>query len=147
MFLVSDDRRHLLSRTSEAEGGEPFSCPLNHGLAAYVALTGEKLCLRDAQKDERFNSEMDKRTGYLTRQVLCLPIICGERVAGVCQCLNKQGGGEFTPKDEEVRPPDPPHANRQAHLLPTVLGLPLFSQSVLPSPLSPGRLVGVCSYS
>jgi len=102
VFLVSADRRQLLGRMSEAEGGKPFTCPVSNGLAGYVALTGERLCLPDAHMDERFNSEMDHKTGYRTRQVLCIPIISAGRVVGVCQCVNKRGGGEFTREDEEL---------------------------------------------
>ena len=94
---MSEDRRQLVGRTSEAEGATPFSCPLNNGLAGYVALTGERLCLHDAHADERFNSEMDVKTGHRTKQVLCTPILSGGRVIGVCQCVNKRAGGEPSP--------------------------------------------------
>ena len=102
MFIVNEGRQLLVGRTSEAEGAQPFSCPLTSGLAGYVAVTGERLSLPDAQTDDRFNSEMDRKTGYRTRQVLCLPIVSGARVVGVCQCVNKRTGGDFTREDEEM---------------------------------------------
>ena len=100
VFLVSDDRKQLIGRKSEAEGGEMFGCPINSGLAGYVVQTGQQLNLSDAHSDERFNAEMDRKTGYRTRQVLSLPIFSAAgMVAGVCQCMNKRGGGNFSRED------------------------------------------------
>ena len=69
VFLMSDDRQQLIGTKSEAEGGDMFVCPANLGLAGYVAQTGCPLSLSDAHADERFNAEMDRSTGYRTRQV------------------------------------------------------------------------------
>ncbi len=59
-------------------------------------------------KDTRFNSAIDKKTGYKTKSILCLPILneLGECVA-VAQAINKLNDNDddiisFTSKDEEV---------------------------------------------
>ena len=55
----------------------------------------------DAYADARFNREVDKRTGYRTRSILCVPIpdSAGNTVA-VAQLLNKCGRDAFDEKDE-----------------------------------------------
>lgn len=61
-----------------------------HGIIGHVAATGCMLNIKDAYKDSRFSSEMDKKTGYKTKNVLCLPIISNEgKVIGVAQIINK----------------------------------------------------------
>ena len=45
------------------------------GLAGAVAKTGEAICIDDAYADPRFNPEVDRRTGYRTRSLLCEPLV------------------------------------------------------------------------
>lgn len=62
----------------------------------------------DVYKDERFNTEYDKKTGYRTRSVLILPIFdnpidgSARQVVGVLQMINKLHGPKFTTNDEEL---------------------------------------------
>ena len=55
----------------------------------------------DAYSDSRFDQRVDKRTGYHTRNILCMPIVSktGARI-GVTQVLNKKGSAPFSAKDE-----------------------------------------------
>ena len=81
------------------------------GIAGYVALTGGVLNIQDAHQDVRFDPSYDKKYGYVTRSVLCMPILArtavanakgsgaSARVVGVVQMINKlpkrsrSGGG------------------------------------------------------
>lgn len=44
------------------------------GLAGHVAETGESLLLNDVRRDPRFDDTTDKRTGYETKTMLCVPL-------------------------------------------------------------------------
>ena len=47
----------------------------------------------DAYADPRFHADVDKETGYVTRNILCVPIrTVKDEVIGVAQCLNKLNG-------------------------------------------------------
>jgi adenylate cyclase len=75
---------------------------LNHsGIAGAVFTTGEALLIEEPYKDPRFNRTVDEQTGFVTRNILCVPIrtVRGE-VIGVAQTLNKHKG-RFTKKDLE----------------------------------------------
>ncbi|MTJ13795.1 GAF domain-containing protein [Anabaena sp. UHCC 0187] len=73
----------------------------NRGIAGYVASTGTALNITDAYTDSRFDSSIDKKTGYVTRNILCLPVFnSANELIGVTQLINKQQGG-FTASDEE----------------------------------------------
>ena len=66
-----------------------------------MARTGETLNIPDAYEVPYFDREIDKRTGYRTRSVLCMPIMDSkQRVFAVAQLLNKLDGGAFTAEDE-----------------------------------------------
>jgi len=71
------------------------------GIAGWVATHGEPLITNDPYHDERFDKDVDKRSGYLTRSILALPILDADgRISGVYQALNKLSGG-FTETDKE----------------------------------------------
>jgi adenylate cyclase len=65
-----------------------------------VFTTGRTINIPYAYADLRFNPAFDKKTGYFTRSILCVPIINQRgRIIGVTQVLNKRGG-PFTNEDE-----------------------------------------------
>ncbi|XP_071441726.1 cGMP-specific 3',5'-cyclic phosphodiesterase-like [Hetaerina americana] len=82
----------------------PYRIPFGVGIAGIVAQTKQGVNIHDAYEDSRFNPEMDERTGYATKLILCMPICNREdEVIGVAQIINKTDGtDEFTAKDEEL---------------------------------------------
>ncbi len=109
--LVSADRCTvwLLDRkagkiwSKVAHGVDRIEIPLTKGIAGYVAETGEHLVINDAYNDDRFDQQIDKATGYHTRNILALPIedSKGETI-GVYQAINKMvGNRKFSKKDLE----------------------------------------------
>ncbi|GIY95734.1 dual 3',5'-cyclic-AMP and -GMP phosphodiesterase 11 [Caerostris extrusa] len=64
----------------------------------------ETLNIPDCYKDDRFNRLVDRRTGYKTYNMLCMPIMdTNGEVKGVAQIINKcRGEHPFTDVDEEV---------------------------------------------
>ncbi|MCX7999901.1 MAG: GAF domain-containing protein, partial [Leptospiraceae bacterium] len=73
------------------------------GIAGYVAITRETVNITDAYNDPRFNPENDKRTGYKTKSILCMPVYnsLGD-ILGVIQVLNKLTADHFTSEDENL---------------------------------------------
>lgn len=99
LFIVDADRRVLWSKV--AQGTQPIILPMGVGLAGMVASTGETLNIPDAYADKRFNPEIDKKTGYTTRTILCMPVKNREgQIVAVIQAINKIGGA-FTDQDED----------------------------------------------
>ncbi|CAF0762810.1 unnamed protein product [Rotaria sp. Silwood1] len=74
--------------------------PMDKGIAGYVATTGKTLNIVDAYSDKRFNRDIDQKTGYKTKTLLCMPIMIQGNVIGVVQMVNKRNG-HFTKSDEE----------------------------------------------
>jgi HD-GYP domain-containing protein (c-di-GMP phosphodiesterase class II) len=100
VFLLDSDKNELWSKV--AHGEREIRFPSNLGIAGYVAKTGEILNIPDAYADPRFNQEIDKKTGYSTRNVLAFPMRnkLGE-IIGVFQVLNKYEG-LFSRQDEQL---------------------------------------------
>jgi len=72
VFLADNERNELWTKV--AKGTDTIRVPLNKGLVGHVAIKGETLNILDAHKDYRFNREVDKKTNYKTKSVLCVPI-------------------------------------------------------------------------
>ncbi len=67
--------------------------PIGKGLAGFVAEKGETILIPDTYADPRFNPEIDKQSGYRTRNMLCMPMKNKDgKLIGVFQLLNKKEG-------------------------------------------------------
>lgn len=61
---------------------------LGRGIAGWVALEGRGVVVPDVKKDERFDPEINLRTGLESRAVACAPIRYRGEVIGVLEALN-----------------------------------------------------------
>lgn len=101
VFLLSEDGTQLWSRVMAGDGSFEIRLPVGQGIAGTVASTGETVRLEDAHADPRFDSSWDKKSGYVTRQLLTAPIRRRDgSIAGVFQLLNKKSEGDFDEEDE-----------------------------------------------
>lgn len=100
VFVLDRERDELWSRVAHGEAEIRF--PAHLGIAGAVVKTGEVINIPDAYADQRFNANIDRQTGYHTRNLLSAPMRNrpGE-IIGVFQTLNKLGG-PFTGDDEEI---------------------------------------------
>jgi serine/threonine-protein kinase len=102
IYLIDRDRGEVRSKVMLGSDISEIRIPLGQGIAGTVAATGQMINLPDPYADARFNAEIDRQTGYKTRNLITLPMIArsGE-VIGVFQVLNKRRG-TFEAEDEEV---------------------------------------------
>ncbi|XP_055948620.1 dual 3',5'-cyclic-AMP and -GMP phosphodiesterase 11-like isoform X3 [Argiope bruennichi] len=92
------------STMEQMQQKDEIRIPWGTGIVGYIAESRKSLNISDCYQDDRFNSRVDQKTGYTTRNMLCMPIldVDGE-VKGVAQIINKCGGEEpFTDADEKV---------------------------------------------
>jgi len=100
LYLIDEQQEELWSKVAQGNNMVEIRLPMGKGLAGYVARTGEIVNIPDAYKDPRFNPEIDRRSGYKTHNVLCMPMRNKEgTIVGVFQFLNKRLG-TFTAEDE-----------------------------------------------
>ena len=100
VFLYDACADELYSKVATGVAELRFSAKL--GVAGHAARHGTVVNVPDAYADPRFNAEVDRQTGFLTRSLLafCLTGHDG-RMVGVLQALNKRGG-PFTAGDQEL---------------------------------------------
>eukprot|EP00730_Choanoeca_flexa_P007704 TRINITY_DN12378_c0_g1_i13.p1 TRINITY_DN12378_c0_g1~~TRINITY_DN12378_c0_g1_i13.p1 ORF type:complete len:833 (+),score=184.71 TRINITY_DN12378_c0_g1_i13:2084-4582(+) len=97
LFMLDAERNELVATVFDAMDDDApakhIRFPKDKGVAGHVATTGQTLLIPDAYADSRFNSAVDKQTGYRTRNILCMPIHNkNAEIVGVAQLVNKTAG-------------------------------------------------------
>ncbi|GAB4378944.1 MAG: hypothetical protein Kow0042_27890 [Calditrichia bacterium] len=107
LFLVDQQKQEIWSKIAQKAEVKEIRQKIGKGISGVVAATGETINIPDAYLDARFDPTTDKRTGYRTRSILCMPVwepTSKQRerhIQGVIQVLNKKDG-TFTPEDEGI---------------------------------------------
>jgi adenylate cyclase len=100
LFLNNEKTNELWSEVGEGLSAVQIKLPNTAGIAGAVFQSGKTINIPHAYADLRFSPAFDKRTGYFTRSILCVPVVNKHgKVIGVTQALNKRGG-PFTAEDE-----------------------------------------------
>jgi phosphoserine phosphatase RsbU/P len=100
VFLYDEETDELVVRVGT--GLDSIRIPADKGIVGESAQTRELINVPDCYADERFNRDIDKRTGYRSRCMLTIPLIGYENsLVGVLQILNKRDG-VFNDQDEFI---------------------------------------------
>lgn len=100
IFLYDAETDELYSRVAKGAAGIRFAA--NAGIAGIAVMHRECVNVPDAYSDPRFNRSVDKKTGFITRNLLTFPLenLDGHLI-GVLQALNKRDG-PFEETDEHL---------------------------------------------
>jgi PAS domain S-box-containing protein len=103
-LLLEDDDTGDLVFVMTLEGGEEklagVRVPPGQGVVGHVVTTKHWELVHDAQSDPRFYGKVSEDVGYLTRSILCVPMIVKGRAIGAIELLNKLNG-QFTEEEAE----------------------------------------------
>jgi adenylate cyclase len=103
LFLHDEKTNSLWSLVAEGLGTKEIRMPATQGLAGEAFQKGEVIVTADAYQHPAFLPEKDRESGFVTRNVVSMPITTREgRRLGVMQALNRTDGGSFT-RDDVVR--------------------------------------------
>lgn len=96
ILLANPDKKELVFRyTIKGKAKELIgtSIPWDQGLAGAVFLSGQSELIRDVKQDSRHLSDIDEMTGFITRDMIVLPLKRWEGdPIGVLEVLNKREG-------------------------------------------------------
>ena len=106
LYAVNEDRTSIVSKVKTGlNSSRDLKLPVSpQSLAGYVAFSKQQLNLADVYDDDalkqihpslNFLKEVDKRSGYRTRQMLVAPILDGEVLHGVLQIINNKSDQPF----------------------------------------------------
>lgn len=76
--------------------------PARRGIVGAAASSGKTVTVNDAAKDQRFFAEIDRTSGFITRNLIATPLRVGERTVGVIEIINKRAVQGFTAEDEDL---------------------------------------------
>jgi sigma-B regulation protein RsbU (phosphoserine phosphatase) len=100
IFLYDAQRHELYSRIAADASEIRFSA--ERGIAGEAFRTGNVIHVPDAYADPRFNPDIDRATGFRTRNMIAFPLVgLNNKTVGVLQVLNK-AAGSFDPWDDEL---------------------------------------------
>jgi type II secretory ATPase GspE/PulE/Tfp pilus assembly ATPase PilB-like protein len=114
IYSVSDDKQAIVSKVKTGLNSfKDLKLPIaEHSIAGYVAFAKRTVNIRDVYDETelravnsslRFLQEVDKRTGYRTKQMLVAPIVeqGSNDLIGVIQIINNKAGTPFGVLAEE----------------------------------------------
>lgn len=96
------DRGRKQYWTLAALGSERIVVPEGSGVVGASIQNRETIVINNPYEDERFNSQVDKNTGFVTKSILCLPVTNARgKVIGAYQAINKMGEDGQSAFDEQ----------------------------------------------
>jgi putative methionine-R-sulfoxide reductase with GAF domain len=101
LLLEGDKLVFRIVRGSKSTKLLGFSIPKSQGIAGWVMENGTPIRIENAQEDSRFDSEVDKATGYETKSLMCIPLNITSGTIGVLELVNKRQES-FTLEDQEL---------------------------------------------
>ncbi len=102
LYLVDKEKGELWSKIAMGPEPKEIRLKIGEGIAGNVARTKKIENIKDVTQHPLFKKEVDKSSGYVTKNMLCFPLKNKEdEVIGVLQLLNSKNG-EFSEHDEEL---------------------------------------------
>ncbi len=75
--------------------------PADQGIVGTTVMSKTCQMVKDVSKDENFAQDIDKDTGFVTKSILCAPLVVKDKCIGALELINKRGGdGLFNEKDQ-----------------------------------------------
>lgn len=91
LMLIDEATNELVFKVALGDKGEmveKFRLKMGQGIAGWVAQHEQSALVADATKDERFFSAVDKKSGFQTRSVLCVPLKVKGKTIGILEGFN-----------------------------------------------------------
>jgi len=104
ILLYDEKTPHLFftaTSDSDADKLKQISVPIEESLAGTVFRTNKSVIINDAANDPRHYGAVAEQTGIRVQSLLGVPMRIHERLTGVMEALNKNGG-PFTSEDESL---------------------------------------------
>lgn len=102
IFIWDQPNKKLLACPALGVEGGTLYLPDNAGIVGTVIHTGETIRVDDAYNDDRFDSSVDKKSGYRTKNLLAVPLLDGDgRLIGCFEGINRNEG-VFDKDDEDI---------------------------------------------
>lgn len=105
IMLLDEDKQNLSFKVATGEKGglvQKMKVKVGEGISGTVAETKKPLLVNDVAGDTRFNQQVDRTSGFITRSIICVPMMAENDLIGVMEVLNKRGTAIFTADDQSI---------------------------------------------
>ncbi len=103
IFLFDEARKFLICQICQSPSDiTGLKVPVGKGIVGQVAQSGQIDVTEDVQSRGIHYHDIDEQSGYVTRSMVSVPLICKDIALGVIQISNKQGGKQFFREDVKL---------------------------------------------
>src|SRR6185295_1464636 len=103
IFLLDEMRANLVCRASVGPVDiTGLSVPNGSGIVGRAVTEDRIQVVEQAYQDQHFFAEADRKTGFVTRSILCAPMSVGQNAIGAVEVLNKRDGKPFNTEDQNL---------------------------------------------
>jgi len=105
LFLVDENTKELIFYDVFGEKKDELTglrIPMNKGIVGWVVKNKKPVLVADVRKDNRFFSDIDKKSKFTTKSILAIPMISKGKLLGVIEVINKKGSTVFTKDDLRI---------------------------------------------
>ncbi|MCS7204308.1 MAG: sensor domain-containing diguanylate cyclase [Leptospiraceae bacterium] len=105
LMLLDEEKQELYFHTILGEKKEKLKdirLKLGEGISGWAAQNQKSVLVEDCSKDPRFYRKADETSGFVTRSMMCVPLIFRNRVLGTIQVLNKTQNRSFDSEDLRI---------------------------------------------
>lgn len=100
IFLWDRERNEVEARPALGVRGGSLRISSREGIVGETLRTGQAIVVDDAYEDPRFNQEVDRRSGYRTHNLICVPLRDSDgTLVGAFEAINRNGHQSFTDDD------------------------------------------------
>ena len=102
LLLIDRETSELIFDIVISEKGEIIRdrrLKIGEGLAGHVAATGERVLIRDVDGDDRFCQDIDRSSGFKTRDLIAVPVMVKNVRIGVLEAVNSMSPEGFIQND------------------------------------------------
>ena len=102
VFVYDPANKKVWLKAGTALRERGIEVSMHDSIVGEVIATGKSALTSDLQSRDGAHKAIDTSTGFVTREIICVPIRSadGSKVTGAIQVLNKKGGTRFTQEDE-----------------------------------------------
>ena len=102
VYELNKEKNEIFIRLARGERRDPvrgIRLKVGEGIAGWVVKTGRPVVSQDVRKDKRFSDKYDKKTGFKTISMICVPLIAKDEPIGALQVINKKSKKPFNQAD------------------------------------------------
>lgn len=102
VFRIDEEKNELYFMTARGEKGKEVKeirIPMGKGIVGWVAQHKKPLLVPDVTEDPRWFKGVDKKTKFVTRSIIAVPLFVKGKIIGVAEVLNKRGNKKFNQED------------------------------------------------